>query len=227
MKSPPNQVLPLFPLTGTLLLPGNFLPLNVFEARYRSLVEDVLERDRLLGLIQPRVPAPDNWGPTEPRRGTPEENPELYSVGCSGSIEQWERQPDGRYLVLLRGRRRFRVTRELQLHRGYRRAEVDFSCLAEQRDSSGSGLDFDRLLASAVAFAARHDLDFDRDLLESLSSERLLHALCAALPFAAGEQQALLEAEGVEHRQTLLLALMEMGLDSGGETGLYDPPVVN
>ncbi|MDH3744073.1 MAG: LON peptidase substrate-binding domain-containing protein [Acidobacteriota bacterium] len=223
MNSIPVRVIPLFPLTGNLLLPGNFLPLNVFEARYRSLVEDVLEHNRLVGLIQPRIPAADNWGPSGPL----EENSELYSVGCSGSIEEWERQPDGRYLILLRGRRRFRVLRELQLHRGYRRAEVDFSCFATETEGTRSELDFDRLLASAVAFAARHDLDFDRDLLESLSAKRLLHALCAALPFAAGEKQALLEAEGAENRQSLLLALMEMGLDSSGETGLYDPAVVN
>ncbi len=223
MDSRPQDVLPLFPLTGALLLPGNYLPLNVFEARYRCLIEDALAGARRVGMIQPRVPAPDNWGPAED--GEP--NPELYAVGCVGALERCERQPDGRYLVLLRGERRFRVVAELPLHRGYRRAEVEFVFPDAESESTGGSLEFDRLLAAAVAFAHRHDLDFDRDLLESLSPLQLLHALCAALPFAAGEKQALLEAESSVDRQTLLLALMQMGPDSAAGDGLHEPPVVN
>ena len=54
------DVLPVFPLTGVLLLPGNFLPLNIFEPRYRSLVEDVFAGDRQIGMVQPLTPRQDN-----------------------------------------------------------------------------------------------------------------------------------------------------------------------
>ena len=48
------EVLPVFPLTGALLLPRARLPLHIFEPRYLALLEDVLKtRSRLIGMIQP------------------------------------------------------------------------------------------------------------------------------------------------------------------------------
>src|SRR5262245_59168458 len=120
------EVLPVFPLTGSLLLPGNFLPLNVFEVRYRNMVADALEGERFIGMIQPLVPSPDNW----PALFPPTENPELYRVGCAGRIERCEPQADGRYLIVLRGVSRFRVRQELPLVRGYRRVLADYGDFA-------------------------------------------------------------------------------------------------
>ena len=54
-------ILPVFPLTGSLLLPGNLLPLNIFEPRYRNMVADALEGEKAIGMIQPLVPRQDNW----------------------------------------------------------------------------------------------------------------------------------------------------------------------
>ncbi|HYX26019.1 MAG TPA: LON peptidase substrate-binding domain-containing protein, partial [Thermoanaerobaculia bacterium] len=76
-------VLPILPLTGSLLLPGNLLPLNVFEPRYRNLVADVLEGERFIGMIQPLIPRQDNW--VEAAQSA--DDPELYSVGCVGRID--------------------------------------------------------------------------------------------------------------------------------------------
>jgi hypothetical protein len=45
--------LPIFPLTGALLLPEGRLPLNVFEPRYLAMIEDALGARRLVGMIQP------------------------------------------------------------------------------------------------------------------------------------------------------------------------------
>src|SRR5262245_16545128 len=93
------QILPVFPLTGSLLLPGNLLPLNVFEPRYRNMVADALAGEKQIGMIQPLVPRQDNWVDAAQQP----DSPELYTVGCLGQIEEHEQQPDGRYLLLLRG----------------------------------------------------------------------------------------------------------------------------
>ena len=45
--------LPLFPLSGVVLLPRGQLPLNVFEPRYLEMVDYALTGDRLIGMIQP------------------------------------------------------------------------------------------------------------------------------------------------------------------------------
>ena len=47
------QSLPLFPLSGVVLLPRGQLPLNVFEPRYLEMVDYALTGDRLIGMIQP------------------------------------------------------------------------------------------------------------------------------------------------------------------------------
>ena len=124
------SILPVFPLTGALLLPGGRLPLHIFEERYRNMVEDALAGDQTLGIIQPLR------GGSEPDGGAdevfvegeppPGSGPRLYQVGCAGFIERSERLPDGRFILLLKGVRRFRVRRELPLLRGYRRVEVDY-----------------------------------------------------------------------------------------------------
>ena len=209
------SIIPVFPLTGSLLLPGNFLPLNVFERRYRNLVADALDGDRRMGMIQPRIPAADNWGPGE---GRPED-PDLYAVGCLGRIDQYDPQPDGRYLVLLRGVRRFRVVRELPPVKGYRRVEASFAGYDHDLDESEEGIDREALLDSALAFARQLELDFDPDLLRALESTRLLNVLSAALPFAPAEKQALLEAVTAPERQSVLMALMRM---APGEQALHE-----
>ena len=114
------QSLPVFPLTGTLLLPETFLPLNIFEERYRNMVRDALEGDRQIGMIQPLIPGLDNFGvpPLDLQ------DPQLYPVGCLGRIEEHELQPDGRYVIVLKGVERFRVLRELDPRNGYRRVQV-------------------------------------------------------------------------------------------------------
>ena len=54
--------LPIFPLTGVLLLPGGRLPLNMFEPRYLNMASGALAGDRMVGMIQPTG---DNEGPQQ------------------------------------------------------------------------------------------------------------------------------------------------------------------
>src|ERR671919_828091 len=116
------DILPVFPLTGVLLLPGTILPLHIFEPRYRNMVEDALNGDKIFGMIQPFTPQQDN----RPLPGAEKEAPDLYKIGCAGYIEKWEKFPDGRFFVQLRGVNRFRFEQELSLHRGYRRVKADY-----------------------------------------------------------------------------------------------------
>jgi hypothetical protein len=218
------DVLPIFPLTGSLLLPGNWLPLNIFEPRYCALVEDALGGTRMLGMIQPVVPRQDN-------RPDPmfvdEEAPAVYSVGCAGRIERCEPQDDGRYLILLKGISRFRVREELDERRGYRRVRADFSEFAADVDEPEQLLDPDPILTALRRFARSRELDFDIERLETLSGVTLLNGLAVALPFSPGEKQALLEADGPDHRRDLLLSLMGMGFSAGSDGDLHTPPTVH
>jgi len=218
------DVLPIFPLTGSLLLPGNWLPLNIFEPRYRAMVEDAMEGSRMVGMIQPVVPRQDN-------RPDPllvdDEAPAVYSVGCAGRIERCEPQDDGRYLILLRGVSRFRVREELEERKGYRRVRAAFAEFHADLDEPELLLDPDPILTALRRFARSRELEFDLDRLETLPGVTLLNGLAVALPFSPGEKQALLEAEGPDHRRDLLLSLMGMGFSAGSDGDFHTPPTVH
>jgi uncharacterized protein len=223
-ETPAPSVIPVFPLTGSLLLPGTLLPLNIFEPRYRHMVADALEGGMHIGMIQPVVPRLDNFGalldPTEVERA-----PELYHVGCVGRIDRSEAQPDGRYEIVLRGICRFRIREELPEQRGYRRVSADYSEFLADPAEPQSFLDPSRMLASLRGFGAANGLEFDFDLLGALPGISLLNGLAVALPFRPEEKQALLEAASPAEREQLLLTLMGMGL--GPMSADYSPPTVH
>lgn len=218
-------ILPIFPLTGSLLLPGNLLPLNIFEPRYRKMVADAMsgETPGHIGMIQPLIPRQDNWVEI----AEAPENPDLYSIGCAGRIERCEPQPDGRFLILLRGVSRFRIVRELPLHRGYRQVEADYSEFLGDPAELSHQINPARVLHVLRGFAEANEAEFDFDLLGSLPGVSLVNGLAAALPFGPPEKQALLEAAGPMEREELLLALMGMGFEPLSTDEYYSPPIVH
>ena len=207
--------LPIFPLTGAILLPGGRLPLHIFEERYRNMVEDALEGDGFIGMIQPQTPAPE----VDPREAS-----ELYSVGCAGLIERWENLDDGRYIILLKGIARFRIGRELESVHGYRRVEADYGGFARDLDEERAEVETDRLMRALKSFGEAHRVPIELDKLAELSGLALLNSLAMALPFQPAEKQALLEAPDVQRRLETLLALMNMGIELRPDS---PPPALN
>lgn len=204
------EILPVFPLTGVLLLPGTLLPLHIFEPRYRNMVEDALASSSIFGMIQPVVPQQDN----RPLPGAEASTPELYDVGCAGHIERWEKSPDGRYLVQLRGLTRFRVREELPLHRGYRRVRADYDSLEA---AAGTATDRSALMEALKAYGESRGLSIDLSQLDSIPDSELVNVVGIAMPFHATEKQALLEATSLEERQKVLIKLLHLGGETGDE----------
>ncbi len=169
------------------------------------------------------MPTQDNW----PALDAAPAHPELYTVGCAGRIERCEPQPDGRYLVLLKGISRFRVRRELALRHGYRRVAANYAEFAADLGEPAVELDPAPVLRALRAFGQQQGLSFDLDVLAALTGVALLNGLAVALPFPPAEKQLLLEAEGPHQRQQLLLTLMGMGVEPPGSGDHYAPPVVH
>lgn len=109
----PSKI-PLFPLPEVSLFPGVSRPFIIFEPRYRTMVADALEGDRVIGMVALRPGYEKEY----------EGRPPIYEIGCAGHIQQYEKLPDGRYLVLLRGLTTFRVASEDQ-DKPYRVAHVE------------------------------------------------------------------------------------------------------
>ena len=112
------EVVPLFPL-GTVVFPGLMLPLNVFEPRYRRLVQDLLampEDQRTFGVVAIRS------GREVGKDGVHE----LHDVGCTTLVRRIEPQEDGRYHLVTTGARRFRLGRRDDVSAPYLQAEVEW-----------------------------------------------------------------------------------------------------
>ncbi len=204
------KILPVFPLTGALVFPGMILPLHIFEPRYRHMVEDALNADAVFGMIQPVVPQQDN----RPAPGAEKETPELYSVGCAGYIEKWEKVPDGRYVLELRGMNRFRLEGELPLLRGYRRVKAHYGDFADSSLDREWSCDRSRLMKTLEEYAQGHSLLLQLDRVDQLSDIEFVNILGMSLPFHPTEKQALIEAPSLQNRERVLLDLLRLGSSS-------------
>lgn len=198
-------IIPLFPLSGCILLPKGQLPLNIFEPRYLRMIDDALAGSRTIGMIQPRETAS---GP-----------PPLFDVGCAGRITSFAETGDGRYLVTLTGLLRFRLGPELAADAPYRRAEVDYSPFTADADADLTEKDIDRerLFDAMRLYLDTENLSTDWEAAAEAPTEALVNSLAMGCPFAPNEKQALLEAPTLCDRADCLIALMRMGGGEGGD----------
>lgn len=193
---------PVFPLTGALLLPRGKLPLNIFEPRYKAMVEDSLAAPRMFAMIQPDPKLPETAN-----------GPALYQIGCLGRLSSFSETDDGRFLITLTGLLRFSVAEEKEMRRGYRRVRGDFSRylgdldLAPQPD----GVEREALLSALRAFFTHRGIDANWDAIRRMPDEALVVTLAMVCPFEPAEKQALLEAGTEADRASTLLALLQMG----------------
>ncbi|WP_038362810.1 LON peptidase substrate-binding domain-containing protein [Bosea sp. UNC402CLCol] len=201
------QVIPLFPLTGALLLPRGQMPLNIFEPRYLAMIDDAIRGDRVIGMIQP-----------EPDDGRRVEIPPLVRVGCLGRITQFAETGDDRYIISLTGISRFRIVEELSVVTPYRQGRVDYEPFAVDfiARSGEEAVDRDGLLKALRDFAKANDLKIDWKGVHEAPNEALVNALAMMCPFGPREKQALLEARSLKERAEVLVAITEIELARGG-----------
>jgi Lon protease-like protein len=199
--------LPVFPLSGVLLLPRGHLPLNIFEPRYLAMVDYALKHDRLIGMIQPNpaLGCGNNCSATS--------SPILSEYGCAGRITAFEETSDGRYLISLTGVSRFKIETELDGHNGFRRVKADWSPFACDLKPAGClNLHRPGLCNLLAQFFDQHGITVDWEAVDVAGDEKLITALAMICPFTAGEKQALLEAADCKARADLFVTLLEMAV---------------
>lgn len=201
-------ILPIFPLSGVLLLPRGPLPLNIFEPRYLAMTADALAQpQRLIGMVQPEAG---------------QENrpvPGVYRIGCAGRITQFQETDDGRYLITLSGVCRFRIVEEMAGLGGYRRIKPDWTPFAEDlEEAEAGGIDRERLVTPLKSYFRIQKIEANWDAIRDTPDDRLVNSLSMVCPFSPAEKQALLEAPDLPRRAEILTALLEMAvLESGAE----------
>jgi Lon protease-like protein len=190
--------IPIFPLPNVVLFPNVFLPLHIFEPRYRQMVGDALGSDRLIGmsLLQPGFEASYDGRPA------------VYPVGCAGVITHSEQLADGRYNIVLRGLERFRIDGE-DASRAYRLAHVTPLPETLSREESLELAQQRRRLEAVLAVAIERSGAQPR-FPPAIADEDLVNALSQYMDLEPIEKQALLERSGVLARCHALIELLEM-----------------
>jgi uncharacterized protein len=199
--------IPIFPLPNAVLFPNVFMPLHIFETRYRAMVADALAGDRIIGMVLLKPGFETDY----------EGRPPVYEIGCAGVVTHSEALADGRYNIVLRGIEKFRITGE-DRDKPYRLAhvepiaepvaEADRDLLRKHR------LRLEALLAAAIERGGR-----DPKFPPAVADEDLVNALAQYLALEPLERQALLERDGILARCRALIELLEIKtLTRGGAT---------
>src|SRR5262245_59267664 len=183
------DLLPLFPLPNAVLFPNVFLPLHIFEPRYREMVADAVASDRMLGMVLLRP----GW--ERDYEGTPP----IFPVGCSGVITHLERLPDGRYNIVLRGLEWFRIAEENR-QRSYRVAVIDSLPAPNPSDDDRVLIRATRTKLETMLASSTDSRGLDSRIPSAMSDEDLINALSQYLGLEAIEKQALLEQSSLRAR---------------------------
>jgi Lon protease-like protein len=190
--------IPIFPLPNVVLFPQVFLPLHIFEPRYREMVADALAGDRIIGMVLLQPGWEDDY----------DGRPPIYPIGCAGLITNAERLADGRYNIVLRGLWKFRVVSE-DGSRSYRTAAIDM--IAEpSAENDREALREARRRLETLLVPQPSGRGADTTMPSSMSDEDLVNALAQYLDLEPLEKQALLERDGLLARCRSLIELLEM-----------------
>ena len=199
-SSLPEEI-PIFPLTGALLLPGGQLPLNIFEPRYLKMVDAALCAGRWFGMVQPCQTNTETVSNIHP----------LFNTGCLGRVTTFSETGDGRYILSILGICRFKIKLELSQTHEFRRIIPDYSEFSD--DLSTDQLETGEREALSVAVRRyfnkdRHRVDWEA--MEKTSDEMFVTSLAMACPLRPAEKQALLEAPSLSARTACLIAILEI-----------------
>ena len=206
-KDLPESV-PVFPLSGALLLPFSHRPLNVFEPRYVDMVDHALAGDRLIGLIQP-----EDTSEESPKGRAP-----LQKVGCLGRLTHFEENGDGRYFIILEGVTRFEALQEVTTRKPFRQFTVSAERFALDFDRlyGEEAVDRPRFLKMMKDYAEFANFELNWDEIKKTGTADLVNFCCMVSPYGAAEKQVLLEANSLGDRAETLIAMTEYEMAKGG-----------
>lgn len=195
----PEKMLPLFCVSGVILLPRMRVPLNIFESLDIEMISHALGHNRLIGIVQPI----DDKEIIK--------HPALYKIGCIGKIVTFAETENGHFLISLLGISRFIIKNEESPPDSFRRAEIDkVPFQSDTREPEKTEFERERLILLLKNYFSIHSIGTDWSVIQNSSDEDLVSSLCLSCPFEPSEKQALLESPTFLARTQTLIALLEM-----------------
>tara|TARA_Y100000591_G_scaffold325140_1_gene345642 strand:- start:780 stop:1397 length:618 start_codon:yes stop_codon:yes gene_type:complete len=204
MKKFPDTI-PVFPLSGVIYFPKTNLPLNIFEERYLSLVNDAYNNDKLMGMVQSK-----------------KEDNDVYQIGCLGKISDLQKIKDGRILINLTGISRFKILEEVSNNKLYREFKVDYSNFVNDIKDAKNDEDTRPLMDKAKTFFKRNGLLLNWQEFDKLDQSQKINTLSMIAPVTNEEKQKLLEAISIKEKINVLESIISFYLY---ETGLNNQTI--
>ena len=191
--------IPIFPLSNFIIFPKTTVPLNIFEPRYIQMVDESMKGNRIIGIVQPK-------------RGELKK-PNLYEVGCAGKITSFNETEDGRYLIILNGICRFKITKELKNNKLYRECYVKFDDYYDDLLNNTQEIKFTNLnliLKNFKNLFKKKGYIINLKEVEKQNLDQKINTLSMASPFSLEEKQILLESKDLPLRKEKLEKILEI-----------------
>ena len=182
----------VFPLSNFILFPNTLVPLNIFEPRYITMINDSMKTNRIIGMVQPK---------------NKKKIPELYSIGCAGRITNFNETNDGRYLIVIRGVSRFKILNEINNKKLYRECEVSFDQYNKDMIETYNQIkfsDLELIFKNLKSLFKKKGYMINWKDFEKQSLDQTINTLAMASPFSLEEKQILLETIDVNNRKIQL-----------------------
>ena len=185
----------IFPLSNFIIFPNTSMPLNIFEPRYIQMIDDSMKNERIIGMIQPKKQKKNKS--------------ELFSVGCAGKITSFNETDDGRYLIIIKGISRFKISKEINNNKLYREFEINFEDYKKEDILNNNNneikfTDLKLIFNNLKCFFEKKGYNINWKELEKQSLDQTINTLVMASPFSLEEKQILLEAININNRKIQL-----------------------
>ena len=193
------SVIPLFPLPNVVFFPRTYLPLHVFESRYRQMVRDAAASHRMIGMVLLK----EGW------ESDYEGRPPIFPVGAVGRMVAVQSLAAGRFNILLQGLRRFEIQDEVG-DESYRQGKITLTEFATPGTKLPPEVRTELLKMVGRSLLSHEDgLALANFLKQPVNDEALVHNLSFGLDFTPLEKQFLLEADTLVQQARRLLDLLQ------------------
>jgi len=193
MKLKLPEIIPVFPISGVIYFPKTNLPLNIFEPRYLSMVDDSMKLNKFMGIIQSQ-----------------KNNSNLYSVGCLGKITENKKSNDGRLLINLVGISRFEIKKEINNNKNYREFSVSYDRFKDDLHQSKKQIEKFKVLSDKTKlFFKKNGLLLNWEKFEELDQDQKINTLAMIAPISNEEKQTILESSSTQSKTKTLSEIIE------------------
>ena len=187
----------VFPLRGAIFFPKTNLPLNIFEKRYVSMVEDALKGNKYIGMVQSK-----------------KVEGEVFKVGCLGKIDRHEKTPDGRTLINLNGLSRFKIDEEVNNDKLYREFIVNYEDFKEDmklKEYEVKNEILEKLINNSKKYFSQQGVLIDWREISKLKAFEQIYTLAMISPFSVSEKQKVLEVPDLNEAASTLNEITKFG----------------